>query len=265
MKRILLLALAFVVCGANRSAGAEEYVEESRFCAKWAVQGVAVDSKYVYVIENTNISKFTKQGDSLTTWSVPRSERFRHINYGIVKGSKLYCAASNFPRYPMTSSVEIFDTKTMTHVGTHSFGIEYGSLTWIIPVKDGWYAFFAHYNKSAKKTKTVEDFNCLSQLVKFDKKWQKQEAWTIPEDLLKELGATALSGGIYMGDGLFYCTGHDSFEMHKLRIPKSGSALEWIGNVKVPFFGQAPAIDKDGSLWGIIRKEQAVIHAVKVK
>lgn len=256
-----IIAIAAALSPAFAS-DSDEYVEVSRFSSRYAVQGVAVDARHVYVIENTHIAKYTKQGDSLAMWSSPKGERFRHINYGIVLGSKLYCAASNFPKYPMTSSVEIFDTKTMTHIGTHSFGIDYGSLTWIIPTKGGWYAFFAHYTRPASKTKTVDDCNNLSQLVKFDRNWQKLEAWTIPENLLKELGTASLSGGILVDD-VFYCTGHDSYEMHKLRIPKSGSALEWIGNVKVPFFGQAPAIDKDGSLWGIIRKQHAVVHGMK--
>ena len=262
MKKLITLCLAASVLAPAFAFCPEEYVETERFSARYAVQGVAVDAKHVYAIENTHITKFTKQGDSLTTWSAPKGERFRHINYGIVLGSKLYCAASNFPLYPMTSSVEIFDTKTMTHIGTHSFGIDYGSLTWIIPTKGGWYAFFAHYTRPASKTKTTDDFNCLSQLVKFDKKWQKLEAWTIPSEILDELGTTSLSGGILVGD-VFYCTGHDSFEMYQLRIPKSGSALELTGRVKVPFFGQAPAIDRDGSLWGIIRKENAVVHGVR--
>ena len=271
-RKILSFALAAVlfipvlraqdVADHQGGAGTREgYVEAGRFNARWATQGVAVDRKHCYVIDNTHITKFTKQGDSLTTWSCDDKSRFRHLNYGIVVGRKLYCAHSNFPLYPMTSSVEIFDTRTMRHIGSHSFGIDYGSLTWIIPSGKCWYTFFAHYTKPASQTKGDPDDHKFSQLVKFDSQWRKIAAWTLPESLLGELGTASLSGGILIGD-TFYCTGHDCYEVHKLKIPESGSSLEWVGNVKVPFYGQAASLDRDGSLWGIIRKEHVVVHGV---
>ena len=44
---------------------------------------------------------------------------------------KIYAAHSNYPDWPMTSSLEIWDAETMKHIGTHSFGIQWGSLTWV--------------------------------------------------------------------------------------------------------------------------------------
>jgi len=268
MKKLIsffLIALGAVSFGAGVDAAAQEYVEVARFKAHWAKQGVAVDKNHFYAIDNTHITKFTHQGDSLTTWTGSRKDGFRHINYGIVLGHKLYCAHSNFSAYPMTSSIEIFDTKTMTHIESISLGIDYGSLTWIIPCKQGWYAFFAHYTRGAAKTKIgTDDTNRYSQLVLFDKKWRKMQGWVLPEDLYKELGAASLSGGILVGD-TFYCTGHDSFEMYKLRIPKSGSFLIWDGKIKVPSFGQAPTMDSEGNIWGIIRKDKVVVKGVLKK
>lgn len=256
---LFVLALTAVCQGA---VAQERYVEAARFKAHWATQGVAVDRDHFYAIDNTHITKYTKQGDSLTTWQGNDLERFRHINYGIVLGHKLYCAHSNFPIYPMTSSVEIFDTRSMSHIGSHSFGIDYGSLTWIIPSGKCWYAFFAHYTRSENQTGGAADNHNLSQLVKFDNKWRKLEAWTLPAALLDELGTTSLSGGILIDD-TFYCTGHDEFEVYLLKIPESGSILEWTGRAEVPFCGQAASLDRDGSLWGIIRKEHAVVKGVK--
>jgi hypothetical protein len=60
---------------------------------------------------------------------------------------KLYAAHSNYPDWPMTSSMEIFDAETLQPVGSHSFGILYGSLTWV-DWKDGhWWMTFANYDK----------------------------------------------------------------------------------------------------------------------
>ena len=272
---MMLAAIAFCQTGYaqgyQRGSAQERYVETARFSARWANQGVAVDRKHFYAIDNTHITKYTKQGDSLTTWQWNASEearrgndpeRFRHLNYGIVIGHKMYCAHSNFPLYPMTSSVEIFDTRSMTHIGSHSFGIDYGSLTWIIPSGKYWYAFFAHYTRPESQTGGAADNHNLSQLVKFDRKWRKLEAWTLPAALLDDLGTTSLSGGILIGD-TFYCTGHDEFKVYTLRIPSSGSNLEWTGCVEVPFCGQAASLDRDGSLWGIIRKDHVVVKGVR--
>ncbi len=71
-------------------------------------------------------------------------------------GGKQHYAHSNYPELPMASSIEIFDTGTMRHYQNISFGIQYGSCTWILPGKDCWYVFFAHYeNKSRQPGRDV--------------------------------------------------------------------------------------------------------------
>src|SRR3546814_8779330 len=46
----------------------------------------------------------------------------------------------------MTSSVEVFDTRTMEHVDSFSFGILRGSLTWLDRHDGAWWAGFANYD-----------------------------------------------------------------------------------------------------------------------
>ena len=245
---------------AARQTDPKPYKEVQRFKAYHATQGVAVDKDAFYAITNAHITKFNLQGDSLMTWHEPNKDRIRHINAGIVLKNKLYCAHSNYPLYPMASSIEIFDTKDLSHIGTVSFGIDTGSCTWILPGKRCWYVFFAHYDKKMDKEGKQWDNANQAQLVMFDKKWRKMQAWTLPADLLKEIAPSSLSGGV-MIDGIFYCTGHDAAKCYKLRIPERGTILEWIGEVDVPFHGQAIALGPDGDLWGISRKERAVIRA----
>ena len=239
---------------------AQEFKESRRYEAYHAFQAVAVDRNHFYAIGSSSISKFTMDGDSVTTWHGQDRDNIRHLNSGIIINKKLYCAHSNFPEYPMASSIEIFDTRKMAHIGTVSFGIEYGSCTWILPGRNCWYVFFAHYNRDSTKTKTVPDSSELSQLVQFDRKWRKLQAWTIPDSLLAEVHPSSLSGAVLVGD-VFYCTGHDAQKCYLLRIPSGGVSLEWIGEVRVPFAGQGICMDKDGCLWGIIRKQRLVVRA----
>jgi ribose 5-phosphate isomerase B len=59
-------------------------------------------------------------------------------NAGTVRDGSLYCAHSNFPRVPMASSVEIFDTGTMKHVGTHSLdSVDYPDYAALVAQKVG--------------------------------------------------------------------------------------------------------------------------------
>jgi hypothetical protein len=158
----------------------------------------------------------------------------------------------------MASSIEIFDVKTLEHVGNVSFGIDTGSCTWVLPGKNCWYVFFAHYDRTKKGNNT--DNPNLSQLVKFDRKWRKLQAWTVPASLLEEVNPSSLSGAVLIGD-TFYCTGHDAAKCYKLQIPECGMNLIRCGEVDVPFVGQGIALGKDGDLWGIIRKERVVVRS----
>lgn len=222
-----------------------------------AKQAVAIDDKHVYAIDNQRIAKYTLNGDSISQWKETESTAMHHLNSGIVLGNKLYCAHSNYPHIPMTSSIEIFDTQTMKHIDNISFGINYGSCTWIAPGENCWFVFFAHYeNKSQEPGKNVS----WSQLVKFTKDWNFQEAWVLPEELLERIRPYSLSGGVLINDS-FYCTGHDAKECYVLKLPQKGSVLIWETTYTIPFAGQGIAIDKEGNLWGIDRKERTIIKS----
>lgn len=259
MKQILVLALCLVCY----TLVAQNYKEVKRFNARYATQAVAVDKHHFYAIDNNHITKFNLQGDSITTWHEPNKERIRHFNSGIVIGSKLYCAQSNFPEVPMSSSIEIFDTKTMKIVETISFGIDIGSCTWILPGKDCWYVFFAHYDKSGANAggEVLHDVS-WSQLVQYDLNWVRKQAWILPKALIEELRPNSCSGAVIVGDS-FYLTGHDARQCYVVKFPPYGTHLEWVDTIDVPFPGQGIALDSEGNLWGINRKAKCVIKAQK--
>jgi len=91
-----------------------------------ARQGIAVDSAYFYAINTKGIGKYTKKNGNLVAEWKDDSGRIIHFDGGVVVNGKLYCAHSNYPEIPMTSSIEIFDTKNLEHIGSHSFGINMG-------------------------------------------------------------------------------------------------------------------------------------------
>lgn len=225
-----------------------------------ARQGVAVDSLYFYVINNYTITKHEKaSGKQLKAWN-GKEFGMKHLNSGIVIGNRLYCAHSNYPGYPMVSSVEVFDANSLEPVSTHSFGIAYGSLTWY-DYKDGyWWAVFANYNKEGYLLP-----NTFTQLIQFTERWEPVQAWVFPESLIEKFGKMSSSGGVLGADSSFYITGHDNPEIYKICIPRMGSVLIHEKTYTVPIKGQAIALDRSQKpfvFYGIDREAKQVIRFV---
>lgn len=262
MKPALLLLLTLLLLPLGTQAqGKDGFREQRRFHSTAARQGAAADDRYFYAIDNRRIVQYTLQGDSVRQWQAQGDElkALHHLNSATPVGHLLYCAHSNYPSLPMTSSIEIFDTRTMTHTQSISLGIRYGSLTWLTPQGEYWYAFFAQYeNKSQEPGKDVS----WSQLVQFDRNWRALQSWTLPAELVERVRPHSLSGGV-LRDSLFYCTGHDAAECYVLKLPRSGSSLVWVDTLPIPFHGQAIGFDPAGRLWGIERKTLEVIQAIR--
>jgi len=249
---ISFLFIAFVLV-----ANAQEYKLVKSYGTEDARQGVAVDENSMYVISNQSISKRDKAtGELIKTY---QSSILKHLNSGVVYGDKLYCAHSNYSEIPMTSSIEIWNTKNLKHIGSHSFGIDYGSCTWMVRYQDFIYVMFVQYAKEGKRQKNRDV--SWSQLVKFDNDWRKIEAWVLPPKLIQHLTPYGLSGGLITTDGKILCTHHDHQEIYVLNFPKMGSELIWESTTKTPIKGQAicedPANDK--IIWGIDKKEKKVL------
>ena len=236
-----------------------KFEEQKKFNAKEAHQGVAVDKSYFYAIGTTEIGKYNKgTGERLAYWTGKDNKSIVHLNGGVVVKNRLYCAHSNYPDIPMTSSIEIWDTHTMQHIKTHSFGVMWGSLTWIDRFKGFWWAVFANYQRF--KSELGKDTNWTT-LVKFDDNWQYLESWLFPEPVLKKFNPMSNSGGSWGPNGLLYCTGHDLPEIYVLQLPMSGSTLELVQIIPVSNAGQGIAWDRNdpGVLYAINRNEKQVI------
>lgn len=243
--------------------GRPELREESlsSFVAPEAKQGVAVDDEYVYVISNHAIAKYGKSsGRRIARWECPEGEPLVHLNAGIVLDGKLYCAHSNYPGVPMTSSIEIWDPNTLEHLGSHSFGIMAGSCTWI-DRKDGfWYVCFAHYSNRAAEPSRDPSWTTL---VKFDADWNRVEGWVFPLELVSLFGKYSSSGGAFGPDGRLYVTGHDNTALYVLDFPEAGPVLRWVDTVEIEAEGQAICWDPSEPwvLYSILKKDRLVLKS----
>ena len=221
------------------TAGGWHYADIRRIPAPEARQGVAVDEEFLYIISNHALGKYRKDtGVRVASWECPPGEPLTHLNAGIVHEGRLYCAHSNYPGVPNLSSVEIWDTATLRHVGSHSFGRADGSFTWLDRRNGHWVACFAHYTgKGAEPGRGAE----WTRLVEFDDEWRQTGGWAFPNDLMQKLAVRgfSVSGGAYGPGGYLFVTGHDDTALYVLTMPEAGPILKWVATLPISAQGQA--------------------------
>jgi hypothetical protein len=235
------------------------FKEIERYKIPEAKQGVAVDDSFFYVVDDRQIAKHEKgTGKFIKKWNDEEDGPIIHLDSGAIIDGLLVCAHSNYSGVPMTSSIEIWDPKTMEHTNTHSFGIRWGSCTWIDRYDGHWWAAFAHYNKLKEKNLTD---NTYTTLVKFDDKWRMIEAWVYPKKIIDRFDGMSNSGGSWGPDGRLYLTGHDHSELYVVSFPKAGSVLKLDEIIPIGNRGQGIAWDRSdpGVIYTIRKKEREVV------
>lgn len=235
--------------------------------ARDANQGVGVDREHVYAVNNRSLTKIDREsGELLRQFTGDAQGEIQHMDSAVVvEGHLLYAAHSNWPEWPMESSVEVFDTRTMQHVDTHSFGIDRGSLTWLDRHDGYWWAGFANYDRVQRGMSRPYGETQNTQVVKLDDDFQVLEGYTIPMEILDRFRPMSNSGGSWGPDGNLWLTGHDLPEAYVMALPKAGSDLEWLATVELPGIeGQGIAWDRSGAnkrdphLFGIDRPTRSV-------
>lgn len=222
-----------------------------------ATQGVAADRQHFYAIDNTRIGKYErgsgrKVGERPTSPVLP----LIHMDGGMVHGNRLVCSHSNFSESPMLSSIEFFDTGTLRHLNSQSFGLDAGSLTWVDWHAGSWWVCFGHYNgKGGEPGKS----NALTALVRYDAQWRKIAGYVFPLEAIARWDGMTASGGVWGPGERLIVTGHHAPELFLFRLPRAGSVLELVGIHESPAEGQGLAIDiPTRRLFQIQRKERAV-------
>lgn len=235
--------------------------ELRRWRPRGANQGVAVDADHFYGIGNFIVGKYDKRtGERVAEWVGLRGGATIHLNGGLIQDGLLVLAHSNFPQLPMTSSLEIFDPRTLTPLRSLSLGLRPGSLTWAERRDGFWWACFAHYNDQGSTPGLDQRWTHVARL---DDQWQPLESWLFPPQVVATWGKSSCSGGSWGDDGLLYVTGHDARELYVLRPPRMGSTLEYVTTIDVPFEGQSWAWDRSEGrvIYGIIRRTREVVVA----
>lgn len=259
LKTKLLLSLFLISFMNSELLSQERHFEvQNTFEASNARQGVAVDEEYIYAINDQKITKYDKNTNAIVNTWEDKSGKLIHLDSGVVIDGKLYCAHSNYPNIPMTSSIEIWDAETLKHIGNHSFGIKWGSCTWVDYYDGYWYASFAQYKKWEHVTGKDSSWTTV---VKFDKQWNELKAWLFPKEIIEKFGNMSNSGGSFGPDGLLYCTGHDNPELYVMQFPESGSELELIEILPIESSGQGFAWDRsqENYIYTIHKKERKII------
>ena len=260
----LVLAVLFV---ANGWAEVPQYSATvlRRFSSEDARQGIAVDKNYFYAVNNFSISQHDKRsGKRIRRWDGVSDETgpLIHLDSGMILRGKLFAAHSNYPQRPMTSSIEIWDANSLHHIDSHSFGVHFGSFTWIDYYDGWWWGSFANYDKTQADSAYGETRNTL--LVKMNHNFQIQSSWIFPAALLQRFAPMSNSGGSWGPDNYLYITGHDHGEIYVVSLPEFGSVVNWRATVKVPAIeGQGIAWDRTTSrrrLWGILKRSQTVVE-----
>jgi hypothetical protein len=262
--RASIALLALLVLGAAATAGAQPVlVQIGEFVAPEANQGVGVDAQHFYAVDNETIGKYDKAtGKLVKKWQGPKKSPITHLDSAMLMDGKIYAAHSNYPEWPMTSSLEIFDAATMEHVGTHSFGIQWGSLTWVDWHDNHWWMTFANYDRLLGPNKTPYGHKANTLMVKLTRDFRLVQSWTLPKAILDRFEDMSNSGGSWGPDGFLYLSGHDPAELYRMRLPKAGSTLELVDIIPMNIRGQGIAWDRSqpGVIYGIIRataKEKA--------
>lgn len=232
------------------------------YAAPEARQGVAVDADHLYAIVNTVIGKYDKRtGERVARWVSPRDGLIRHINSCFAESGKLWCANSNFPLIPMASSVEVFDTETLTHSASHSLGIlDEGSLTFFERFGEGWIAGYAHYDDIGGLPHKNASY---AGIVFYDAQWRRTGGYAIPASVLERMSPHAASGGVVGPDGLLYLFGHDLPELYVVARPVMGPTLIHVATIAVDAAGQAIAWDHsaEGRVLYAINRPTGAIRA----
>lgn len=224
-------------------------------------QAIGVDAEHFYAVDNTSIAKYAKASKELVLSRDYEDIGAIHFDSATVVDGKIYVAHSNYPVWPMTSSLEVFDAATLEHLESHSFGIQIGSFTWVNRAADGtWWGGFANYNRVFDKSPVAYGNKYNTQVVRFTPDWQVAAAYVIPDAVVEKFDDMSNSGGSWGPDGNLYLSGHDPAEAYVMQLPKIGSTLSWIGTVPLAIAGQGIAWDRSEPdvLYGFVRATKTV-------
>ncbi len=233
--------------------------------ARWQVadarDGVVVDGGHFYTLGQGRIGKHDKHtGREVAHWTANVELPLRHFTGGTVHEGRLYLAHSSHPQLPVASSIEIFDTRTMRHVASHSFGAGDGQVNWIDRHDNHWWVCRAYYDRLPEID--PDRGSIYTQIIKLDDAMRPLEAWLVdPALVAARLAPDSISGGGFGPDGRLYVTGARTPEIYALEFPRAGSTMIWRGTVPLAIEGQHFSWDdgEAGVIYGVVPSSSHVV------
>ena len=267
-RRPLLVAVLFALLQSPLLAQPPQFAATvlQRYSSADAYQGIAVDAEYFYTINNRQISRHRKDSGTLVNrWNdagnlaVP----LIHLDSGVIVAGQLIAAHSNYPRWPMRSSLEFFDADSLTFSHRVDFGIMLGSMTWADYYDGQWWGAYANYDIVQVGMLRPYGGTRNTVVVRFDAQYNVQQQWRLPDEIVQRVSPMSNSGGSWGADGFLYLTGHDHPEIYVMQAPADADTLRWIATVIVPGLnGQGIAWDRSNNehqLWAILRADRQVL------
>lgn len=265
-KRLQLLCLGLLTSTVFAQPPEFDAVIARQFDAFDAYQAVAVDANAFYAINNRRITQHDKQSGRVLRQSdadVAADGGLIHLDSGVVLDGKLYAAHSNYPGFPMTSSIEVWDAATLRHLDSQHFGVMLGSLTWLDRHDGSWWATFANYDVVQRGMTEPYGETKNTVVVQLDDDFQVLRRWSLPAEILRRMSPMSNSGGSWGRDGLLYLSGHDDPEIYVMSPPNEGDQLDWLATIRIPGLnGQGIAWDRTvegNTLWAILRSTRQVL------
>lgn len=247
MRQFLLIFL----CALSSTAQESAWKQTRAIAAAEAHQAAVADEQFVYAISDAKVGKYDRETGKLVATSTGSAH---HLNSGFLFEGKIYLAHSNYPKMPEASQIYVLDPGSMKLEVFKDFGNFGGSLTWAIRRNGHWWCNFALYDKDNGKTFLVE----------FDQNWKELRRFSLPPELITQLGKYSLSGGVWRGEEL-YVTGHTDPVLFRLRLPREGKMLEFVAKEKCPFTGQGIANDVNAdAMLGINRNKKLIVFAERL-
>jgi hypothetical protein len=240
-----------------------------RFPSADAYQAIAVDTDYFYTVNNRQISRHLKgNGELVEQWDEASKleSPLIHLDSGVIIDGELIGVHSNYPRWPMRSSIEFFDSATLQHKRRRDFGVFLGSMTWLDRYDDAWWGAFGNYDIVQVGMTEPYGETRNTVVVKFDEQFNVAQQWRLPDEIIERITPMSNSGGSWGADDLLYLTGHDHPEIYVMKAPVDSEVLSWIATVQVPGLnGQGIAWDRSSEsneLWAILRASR---QALKIR
>ncbi len=270
IQKFVFLAIHFVTILAASTVFAQPPEFDAKIVRKFettdAFQAVAVDENAFYAINNVRLTRHDKDTGRVMQQSSENPEPSSpliHLDSGMVLEGRLYAAHSNYPGWPMTSSIEVWDAATLQHIQSHSFDVMLGSFTWLDRYNGSWWGTFANYDRVQRGMTEPYGETSNTVMVQFDDGFNVLQSWSLPAEILRRMSPMSNSGGSWGSDGYLYLSGHDDPEIYVMALPEAGSELDWLATVRLPGLnGQGIAWDRSGSdntLWAILRSTRQVL------